>query len=268
MNFWKDSWLWNFILKELYPTLFLIARDPDSTVAQNREDNKCNLLFMRSFNDWELGSLIELMGRPEGYNMNPQATDIMCWGPKAKEYTIKKGYKLLHAQNDITDLWPWKLIWKTKLPPKIICLSWLALKIACLTVDNLCRRNFQLVSRCYLCQESAESVNHLFLHCAVAAGIWHMFLSLFSLNWVMPQTIREVVVSWGHLTVDGAIRNTWRMIPACIFWCLWTERNQRCFEGISTPNRSLKAKCLFSLFCWSNLSYVNSYTAFLDLLAL
>jgi len=32
----ESKWLGNFILKELYPTLFQIARDPDSTVAQNR----------------------------------------------------------------------------------------------------------------------------------------------------------------------------------------------------------------------------------------
>ena len=95
MRFWKDRWLGNFILKELCQTLFLIARDPDSTVAQNREDNQWNLLFMRNFNDWELDSLVELMGRLEGYNMNPQATNIMCWSPKAKEYTVKKGYKIV-----------------------------------------------------------------------------------------------------------------------------------------------------------------------------
>ena len=50
---------------------------------------------MRNFNNWELGSLVELVGRLEGYNMNPQATNIMCWSPKAKEYTVKKGYKIV-----------------------------------------------------------------------------------------------------------------------------------------------------------------------------
>ncbi|KAG5631485.1 hypothetical protein H5410_003202 [Solanum commersonii] len=194
VKFWKDRWLGIFILKEVYPILFPIARDPDSTVAQNKEDNQWNLLFRRNFNYWELGSLCELMGRLEGYNMNPQAPDIIYWGRKAKEYTVKKGYKLLHAQNDITDLWPWKLIWKTKLPTKN----------ACFTLDNLCRRNFKL--------ESAESVNHFFLHCAVAADIWHMFLSLFSLNLVMPQTFREkginsVLMEFQLLTIHSKLNS-------------------------------------------------------------
>lgn len=62
--------------------------------------------FHENFNDWELDNLIELMGRLKGYNMNPQAMNIMCWDPQVKEYTVKKGYKKLHAQNDNTDFWP------------------------------------------------------------------------------------------------------------------------------------------------------------------
>ncbi|WMV49964.1 hypothetical protein MTR67_043349 [Solanum verrucosum] len=81
---WNGGWLGNFILKELYPILFLIARDLDSTVAQNREVNQWNLLFRRNFNDWELGSLCELIGRLEGYNKNPQAPNIICWGRRQR----------------------------------------------------------------------------------------------------------------------------------------------------------------------------------------
>ena len=63
--------------------------------------------------------------------------------------------------------------------------------------------------------------------------------------------------------VDKAIKKIW-LIPAAIFWCLWTERNRRCFDGISTSNHSLKAKCLLELFCWTKLSPVISTGHFLD----
>lgn len=89
VKFWKDRWLGNFILKEFYPTFFQIAHDLDSTVAQNREGNQRNSIFRRKFNDWELDSLFELMGRLEGFNMNQQG--IICWGPRAKKYTAKEG---------------------------------------------------------------------------------------------------------------------------------------------------------------------------------
>lgn len=48
--------------------------------------------------------------------------------------------------------------------------------------------------------------------------------------------------------VHRAIRRIWRLIPVSFFWCLWTERNRRCFDGVSTPNHSIKARCLMYLF--------------------
>ena len=87
MKLWKNRWLENFILKEFYPTLFLIARDPDSIVAQNIEDNQWNLLFMRNFNNWGFGSLVELMGRLEGYNMNHKL-QISCFGILRQRNTL------------------------------------------------------------------------------------------------------------------------------------------------------------------------------------
>lgn len=101
--------------------------------------------------------------------------------------------------------WPWKLISKTKIPTKVMCFSWTALREAILTQDNLCRRNFQLVNRCYMCQQQSESVNHLFLHWSVAADLWRMFLSVFGISWATPQTIKEAVESWSLWKVDRTI---------------------------------------------------------------
>ncbi|KAG5600665.1 hypothetical protein H5410_032035 [Solanum commersonii] len=54
------------------------------------------------------------------------------------------------------------------------------------------------------------------------------------------------------------------MIPGVIFWCLWTEMNLRCSDGISTPNHSLKARCLLMLFSWVKLTPVFSTEQIVD----
>ncbi|XP_070026633.1 uncharacterized protein [Nicotiana sylvestris] len=118
------------------------------------------------------------------------------------------------ARNGITDLWPWKLIWRTRLPLKVICFSWTALYEACLTQENLVKKNFQLVNRCYMCQRDAETNNQLFLHCRVAADIWSMFCSVFGISRVMPYNMKEAFQSWASCKVDKTIKNIWRMIPA------------------------------------------------------
>lgn len=165
------------------------------------------------------------------------------------------------------DQWPWKLIWRTKLPPKVICFSWITLKGSCLTQDNLIKRNFRLPNRCYMCLCKSESINHLFLHCSVATDIWNMFLALFGVQWSMSCSVREAFVSWCSSKVDKTIKRIWAMVPACILWCICTERNRRCFDGVSTANHSLKAKCLVNLFSWVNLTPVYNTESFWNLSA-
>ncbi|WMV45674.1 hypothetical protein MTR67_039059 [Solanum verrucosum] len=57
------------------------------------------------------------------------------------------------------------------------------------------------------------------------------------LRWVMPDSIKDVYTD---------------------------ERNKRFSEGISTPNHSLKARCLLDLFSWDSLFPVESHLKLLD----
>lgn len=86
--------------------------------------------------------------------------------------------------------WPRKMVWKPKVPYKVNCFIWLLAKEAVLTQENLSKMGHQLASRCFLCQEQIETINHLFLHCSQAVSFFsvghgssleHFKCSLFSL---------------------------------------------------------------------------------------
>ncbi|KAF3645230.1 hypothetical protein FXO37_21089 [Capsicum annuum] len=80
------------------------------------------------------------------------------WGSSEKGIcTGKEGHSKPSSSNGMIDHWPWKLLWNTKLPTKVIRLSWSALRDAILTQDNLCGGTFTLVNRSYMCQNSLES---------------------------------------------------------------------------------------------------------------
>lgn len=91
-----------------------------------------------------------------------------------------------------------------------------------------------------------------------------MFYYLFGIQWVMPQHVGEAYASWSLWRVEKTIKKIWVMIPAVIFWCLWNERNHKCFDGISAPTHSLKATCLLNLFCWTKLTPVISFDQIFD----
>ncbi|KAG5567895.1 hypothetical protein H5410_065090 [Solanum commersonii] len=42
----------------------------------------------------------------------------------------------------------------------------------------------------------------------------------------------------------------WRIVPACIWWTIWKERNQRCFEGKQNNIQKIKANCLGLYYFW------------------
>ena len=135
---------------------------------------------------------------------------------------------------------PWKSIWKQKISFRVAFFVWTAALGKCLTIDNLRKRKVWILDWCYMCKRNGESVEHLFLHCSFARDLWSMVLGLFGVTWVMPHTVLGLLWCWhdsfGHHR-NGYI---WSIIPHCLLWCLWRERNSRCFEDIESSFPDLK----------------------------
>jgi hypothetical protein len=47
----------------------------------------------------------------------------------------------------------------------------------------------------FISKKSEESIDHLLLHCEVARDFWSYILILFGVEWVMPQTVLELLNS-------------------------------------------------------------------------
>lgn len=71
-----------------------------------------------------------------------------------------------------------------------------------LTLDLLKRSGRVLASRCFLCGDKEETVDHLLVHCSKARLFLDLFLVIVGVNWVFPMSIREassfdVAPLWG-----------------------------------------------------------------------
>ena len=83
----------------------------------------------------------------------------------------------------------------------------------------------------------------------------------------MPHTITELFESWQgkfgqHHNVD-----VWRIVPHCLIWCIWRERNARGFESCERSMLEIKTFFLQALFDWSVIfSHFSCFSlpAFLD----
>jgi hypothetical protein len=90
-----------------------------------------------------------------------------------------------------------------------------------------------------------------------------MIFVWFGVSWVMPRRVLELFDYWQRSLECHQKLVVWRVIPHCIMWCLWRERNARTFEGCELSIAELKLQffaiyltgcqpqaCLVSLICW------------------
>ena len=93
-----------------------------------------------------------------------------------------------------------------------------------------------------------------------------MVLGLFGVSWVMPQSVLGLLVCWqGRF---GCHRNDyiWSIVPHCLMWCLWRERNSRCFEDIERSIPDLKLLFFRTLLDWLVVLQNQSFPYFIDFL--
>ena len=116
---------------------------------------------------------------------------------------------------------PWKMVWQSKVHPRVAFFSWTTALGKILTTNNLWKRHIAVLERCFMCKRCGESVDHLLLHCPIAYDLWSMVFCLFGIHWVMLYKVSEVLASWQGKF--GRHRNIglWRSVPHCLFWCLW-----------------------------------------------
>ena len=159
-------------------------------------------------------------------------------------------------------------MWRSKVPTKVALFSWTTSLGKILTIANLWYKGVAVVDWCYMCKKSGELVNHLLLHCPITYELWSMVWALFGLQWVMPHGVSNLFLRWqgsfsGHWSID-----LWRVVPHCVLWCIWRERNSRCFEGKEQSISEFKSLLLHTLLEWSSSFNLFPCSNFLEMLDL
>ena len=73
---------------------------------------------------------------------------------------------------------------------------------------------------------------------------------MFRVQWVMPDTIVSLFFAWRNV-LGKSSSNVWNMVPACLMWLIWWERNTHIFEDIERLVDLLRSMLAGTLFGWS-----------------
>ncbi|KAG2686130.1 hypothetical protein I3843_10G155100 [Carya illinoinensis] len=87
--------------------------------------------------------------------------------------------------------------------------------------------------------------------CDLARFLWCEVFACLAMPWVMPKTVEATLASWPSIRGRQQIKVMWKMIPICIMWCLWWERNDRTFEDQERSLEELKLLFFRTLCRWA-----------------
>jgi hypothetical protein len=208
--------------------------------------NQWSVRFFREAHDWEVDTFAAFFQVLHSVSFNRGSEDKLWWIP-SKKGLFKVGSFFSSLACDVRSHFPWKSVWRTQAPPRAAFFAWSAALGKILTGDNLRKRHVIVVDRCCMCKRSRESVDHLLLHCDVAYAMWSAIFSRFGLSWVMPLRVLDLFACWW---TAGRLRSAviWKMVPTCILWCVWKERNDRCFEDMERSSEDILASFFHTLY--------------------
>jgi len=265
-----DVWCGKVPLKEAFPVLYDIACDKDAHVADHlvvvSGSYQWDVSFFLAAHDWEVDVLASFFSFRYSTKVNCDGEDQLWWSPSHKrKFDVRSFYKALACKEAIH--FPWKSIWRTKVPLKVAFFAWTAAQGKIFTLDNLRKKRVIVIDRCCMWKMNGESMDHLILHCKVARALWNAIFSHVSLSWVMHLRVVDLFACWwtGGRSWSAAM---WKMVPYCLLWCLWRERNDRQFEDKERTTEELISFFFHSLYSWSAVFLAPLSFSFNDFLVL
>ena len=87
-------------------------------------------------------------------------------------------------------------------------------------------RGFDFVDWCIMCCRCGETVDHLLLNCEKAHLLWSLVFKSFGISWVLPRMVPNMLCDWWNWLGKHS-SNIWNLVPLCLLWCLWKERNRQ-----------------------------------------
>ena len=245
--FWHDPWVSKIPLKVLFPRLFSIAINQNSTVA-------CygfwdGYQWVWSF-EWRRN--LRPQDKVEKQNLDSllqpvcpsvEAQDKLIWAhSKSGLFSTKSLTLELDKLNPPPVRDAVKGIWRGLVPHRVEVFVWIALlgKINTRHKLSSCGIIPPQNDICPLCSSNSETNAHLLLHCNFSQQIWYWWLDLWRIRWVFPNSLKDAFDQWVSPSKKPFFKKVWCAIYFIILWSLWKERNLRIFGNAHSSVKDLK----------------------------
>lgn len=127
-------------IKHAFPSLFWISYDQEASVADLFGSSSgslwWNFHFLRAVQDWELGDISDHFSLLNTSRTSSMEVERLFWTHSRNNiFKVRSLYKHMSCQNH--NPFPWKRIWRSKVPPMVAFFGWTASNDFFFTIDNM-----------------------------------------------------------------------------------------------------------------------------------
>ncbi|KAK4255381.1 hypothetical protein QN277_008388 [Acacia crassicarpa] len=198
---------------------------------------------------WSLGPISQLLTEEEknAISLIPIPTngleDKLIWSyAKNGEYTVKLGYMAEKNRlkagtcragpSIVVSASNWKSVWKLKIIPRVQHFIWRVLNASIATNYALFRRRRAESSLCPICEQTEETTEHLFFHCAWTRCVWFGCPLGGRVDFAKITNFR----SWWIQILGMTSFSSYDLsLISWLLWLIWKQRNEKVFNSIE-PN--------------------------------
>ena len=175
---------------------------------------------------WSWRRLLGLRNLAQGFIEQQNGMD--CWKFSRANYKAADVWECIRPRKEKV-VW-YRLLWTSFVVPKHAVIAWMAIQNRLPTKDRLRSWGLEMDDKCVMCQQEAETRDHIFFDCPFAVAIWKEILRKCglqreSLGW-------EGELKWaserlkGKALISILLRVAWN----AFVYHIWRERNYRIFQ--------------------------------------
>ena len=236
-KFWTDRWLPEGRVQSFAPNLFRAIGRRFLSVSV-REALAARTWVRHITGAPTVHVLVEyvlLWERLESVALRPDVRDRLVWRWSADgAYSSSSAYKaFFHGLSSLPGA---RQLWRAAVPPKVKFFAWLALRGRIWTAARRRRHGLQADDSCALCDQEAETADHLLLSCVFAREVWDRLLRRAHI-WLDTPTGVSPFVDWclsSRKRLPRELRRGFDSLALLVAWSLWKERNRRVFDAAAS----------------------------------
>ncbi|GKD83355.1 RNA-directed DNA polymerase, eukaryota, partial [Tanacetum coccineum] len=216
-SFWEDKWHDSFVLKDLFPRLYVLETNKKMSVGEKLKATSLDSTFRRKPRGGiEQSQYEELVHMVSSTTLIPK-NDRYVWSlDNSGSFSVASLREVIDAKRYVGGKSSTR--WVKYVPIKVNVMAWKIKLDAIPTRINMSRRGIDLDSlSCPICECGIESVGHLFFQCQVVRQVVRKISFWWNVDYVDFNSYEE----WLNWLISLRLTAKYKELLEGVFYVLW-----------------------------------------------